>query len=30
MTTVIDGGLATVLEARGQDRSDRLWWARVT
>lgn len=29
MTTVIDGGLATELEARGQDLSDRLWSARV-
>ena len=29
MTTVIDGGLATELEARGHDLSDRLWSARV-
>jgi len=27
--TVIDGGLATELEARGHDLSDRLWSARV-
>jgi homocysteine S-methyltransferase len=29
MTTVIDGGLATELEAHGHDLSDRLWSARV-
>ena len=29
MTTVLDGGLATELEARGHDLSDRLWSARV-
>lgn len=29
MTTIIDGGLATELEARGHDLSDRLWSARV-
>ncbi len=29
MTTVIDGGLATELEARGHDLSDRLWSARL-
>ena len=28
-TTVIDGGLATELEARGHDLSDRLWSARL-
>src|SRR6188508_1037097 len=27
--TVIDGGLATELEARGHDLSDRLWSARL-
>lgn len=27
--TIIDGGLATALEARGHDLSDRLWSARV-
>ena len=26
---VLDGGLATELEARGHDVSDRLWSARV-
>ena len=29
MTTVLDGGLATELEARGHDLSDRLWSARL-
>lgn len=29
MTTVIDGGLATELEARGHDLTDRLWSARI-
>jgi homocysteine S-methyltransferase len=29
MTVVIDGGLATELEARGHDLSDRLWSARL-
>lgn len=29
MTMVLDGGLATQLEARGLDLSDRLWSARV-
>jgi homocysteine S-methyltransferase len=29
VTTVIDGGLATELEARGHDLSDRLWSARL-
>ncbi|MFP5342904.1 MAG: homocysteine S-methyltransferase [Candidatus Limnocylindria bacterium] len=29
MTIVLDGGLATQLEARGLDLSDRLWSARV-
>lgn len=29
MTTVLDGGLATELEARGHDLSDRLWSAHV-
>ncbi|MEJ7748956.1 MAG: homocysteine S-methyltransferase, partial [Candidatus Limnocylindrales bacterium] len=29
MTTIIDGGLATELEARGLDLSDHLWSARV-
>jgi homocysteine S-methyltransferase len=29
MITVLDGGLATELEARGHDLSDRLWSARV-
>ncbi len=29
MTVVLDGGLATELEARGHDLSDRLWSARV-
>ena len=29
VTTVLDGGLATELEARGHDLSDRLWSARV-
>ena len=28
-TTILDGGLATELEARGLDLSDRLWSARV-
>ena len=28
-TIVIDGGLATELEARGHDLSDRLWSARL-
>ena len=28
-TTVLDGGLATELEARGHDLSDRLWSARL-
>ncbi|WP_438803726.1 homocysteine S-methyltransferase family protein, partial [Mycobacterium intracellulare] len=26
---VLDGGLATELEARGHDLSDRLWSARL-
>jgi homocysteine S-methyltransferase len=29
VTTVLDGGLATELEARGHDLSDRLWSARL-
>jgi homocysteine S-methyltransferase len=29
MPTVLDGGLATELEARGHDLSDRLWSARL-
>ncbi len=29
MTVVLDGGLATELEARGHDLSDRLWSARL-
>lgn len=29
MTIVLDGGLATELEARGHDLSDRLWSARL-
>ncbi len=29
MTLVLDGGLATELEARGHDLSDRLWSARL-
>jgi homocysteine S-methyltransferase len=29
MVVVLDGGLATVLEARGHDLSDRLWSARL-
>jgi homocysteine S-methyltransferase len=29
MTVVVDGGLATELEARGHDLSDRLWSARL-
>lgn len=29
MTTVLDGGLATELERRGHDLSDRLWSARL-
>ena len=29
MTTILDGGLATELEARGHDLSDRLWSARL-
>jgi len=28
-TTILDGGLATELEARGHDLSDRLWSARL-
>jgi len=29
MTVILDGGLATELEARGHDLSDRLWSARI-
>lgn len=29
MTVILDGGLATELEARGHDLSDRLWSARL-
>jgi homocysteine S-methyltransferase len=29
LPTIIDGGLATELEARGHDLSDRLWSARI-
>jgi homocysteine S-methyltransferase len=29
MTTILDGGLATQLEAHGHDLSDRLWSARL-
>ncbi len=29
MTTILDGGLATELEARGHDLGDRLWSARL-
>jgi homocysteine S-methyltransferase len=29
VTTILDGGLATELEARGHDLSDRLWSARL-
>lgn len=29
MTTILDGGLATELEARGHDLNDRLWSARL-
>ena len=29
MTTILDGGLATELEARGHDLRDRLWSARL-
>lgn len=29
MTTILDGGLATELEARGHDLADRLWSARL-
>lgn len=29
LTTIVDGGLATELEARGFDLSDRLWSARL-
>ncbi len=29
MTVVLDGGLATELESRGHDLTDRLWSARL-